>query len=400
MGPFALLITALGIAQIVSWGTLFYAIAVLGPAIRKDLGVTDVFLFGAFTAGLVVSGMLSPWVGRLIDRKGGRFTLSIGSIIAAAAMVVLAISQDAWVLGAGWILSGVAIAFCLYDPAFATLSQHTGARYRQAVTVLTLFGGFASTIFWLFSYTFMQAWGWRGAFAIFAGFHLFVCLPLHLYAIPRRLGSHRTVRSSKAVEAAVSPGLGTPRLAWLTIGLALGTFVYSVIAVHIIELLTSAGLTAGQAVSISLLVGPMQVLGRIVELGFGRRIRSVSVGTVAFALMFLSLLSLSLVHGPGASAIVFVVAYGCGNGLLTIARGTVAGELFGLHGLGAVLGRISGASLYARAIAPASLPALMALGYSRGGALLALGFLAVVGVGSYAIAAARQHAVKAGATRS
>lgn len=395
IGQFAVLITALGIAQIVSWGTLFYAIAVLGPAIRKDLGVSDVFLFGAFTAGLVVSGVLSPRVGRLIDRRGGRFTLSVGSIIAATAMIVLAFSSNALELGAGWVLSGVAIAFCLYDPAFATLSQHTGARYRQAVTVLTLFGGFASTIFWLLSYTFMQAWGWRGAFAIFAAIHLLVCLPLHLYAIPRRLGSHRPVRSAGATGP--SPGLGTPRLAWLTIGLALGTFVYSVVAVHIIDLLTAAGLTSGQAVSISLLVGPMQVLGRIVELGFGRRIRSVTVGTVAFTLMFLSLFALWRVHGPGVTAIVFVVAYGCGNGLLTIARGTVAGELFGLTGLGAVLGRISGASLYARAVAPASLPALVAIGYSGAGSLLVLGLLAAVGLGAYAVAAVRQDAAKADA---
>ncbi len=399
MGPFALLITALGIAQIVSWGTLFYAIAVLGPAIRKDIDVTSVFLYGAFTAGLVVSGVASPWVGRLIDRKGGRFALSIGSIVAALAMVVLAISRSASMLAAGWILCGVAIAFCLYDPAFATLSQHAGARYRQAVTVLTLFGGFASTIFWLLSYTFMQAWGWRGAFAIFAGIHLLVCLPLHLYAIPRRPGSHRAARSDKAVDAGPSPALGTPRLAWLTTGLALGTFVYSVIAVHIIELLTSAGLAAGQAVSISLLVGPMQVLGRIAELGFGRTIRSVTVGAVAFALMFVSLFALWRVHGPGAAAILFVVAYGCGNGLLTIARGTVAGELFGLRGLGAILGRISGASLYARAVAPASLPALVALGCSGGGSLLALAFLAAMGLGSYGVAALRQDAMKADATR-
>jgi MFS family permease len=386
---FGLLIASLGVAQIISWGSLFYAIAVLGAAIRRDIGVTDVFLFGAFTAGLVVSGTISPLVGRMIDRRGGRFTLSIGSVIAAAAMIALAASANAGMLLFGWLLAGAAMAFCLYDPAFATLSQHTGARYRQAVTVLTLFGGFASTVFWLTSYMFMEAWGWRATFGIYAGFHLLICLPLHLWAIPRRMGTTRSSQSAPPSHPEVSPGIGSAQLGWLTTGFALATFVFSVVAVHIISLLTAAGLTLAQAVSISLLVGPMQVFGRIIELALGRHVRSVTVGLVAFGLMFISLFTLMRVQGLGVAAIVFVTAYGCGNGLLTIARGTVAGELFGLKGLGAVLGRISGASLYARAVAPASLPAMLAVGYSRDGSLMVLGLLALAGLGSYAVAARR-----------
>jgi MFS family permease len=393
---FALLIASLGVAQIISWGSLFYAIAVLGAAIRRDLGVSEVFLFGSFTAGLVVSGTISPLVGRLIDKHGGRFTLSIGSVIAAASMIVLAGSINSGMLLAGWLLAGAAMAFCLYDPAFATLSQHTGARYRQAVTALTLFGGFASTVFWLFSYTLMQAWGWRAALGVFAALHLMVCLPLHWWTIPRRMGTarHQTAPGSRP---AASPGMGSARLGWLTASFALGTFVFSVVAVHIISLLTAAGLTLAQAVSISLLVGPMQVLGRIVELALGRRIRSVTVGLTAFGLMLVSLVALLKVQGPGAAPIIFVTAYGCGNGLLTIARGTVPGELFGLKGLGSVLGRISGASLYARSVAPASLPAMLAVGYSGHGSLMVLGVLALAGLGSYVLAARHGNGPRAAA---
>ncbi|MGH9578818.1 MAG: hypothetical protein ACRD3R_15375, partial [Terriglobales bacterium] len=131
---FAGFITALGIAQIISWGSLFYAIGVVGSAMRRDLGVSELFLFGSFTAGLLVSGTLAPFSGRLIDARGGRFALSLGSSLAAASMLTLALAAHPATLVAGWLLAGAAMAFCLYDPAFATLGQHTGARYRRAVT--------------------------------------------------------------------------------------------------------------------------------------------------------------------------------------------------------------------------------------------------------------------------
>src|SRR5258708_4295867 len=142
------MILSLGLAQVISWGSLFYAIGVLGPAMRSDLHVSEVFLFGSFSAGLVLTGTLAPFVGRMIDERGGRLVLSTGSVLAMAALVVLATSLHPAQLVAGWLLAGAAMAACLYDPAFATLSQHTGSRYRMAVTILTLLGGFASTVFW------------------------------------------------------------------------------------------------------------------------------------------------------------------------------------------------------------------------------------------------------------
>src|SRR5689334_12244803 len=142
------LISGLGIAQIISWGSLFYAIGVLGPAMRKELGVSELYLFSAFTAGLIVSGVLGTAMGRLIDRRGGRLVLSIGSVLAIVATLTLAFAVNEYVMVAGWLIAGAAMSGCLYDPAFATLSQHTGNRYRKAVTGLTLFGGFASTVFW------------------------------------------------------------------------------------------------------------------------------------------------------------------------------------------------------------------------------------------------------------
>jgi MFS family permease len=300
------------------------------------------------------------------------------------ALALLAIAPNAYVMVAGWLVAGAAMAACLYDPAFATLSQHTGTRYRRAVTGLTLFGGFASTAFWPLSLLLLEAWGWRTTFAIYAGLHLFVCLPIHQYFVPKH--SHLLRPDAPPRPAETSPGLQDPRLVWLTISFALATFIFGVIAVHLVPLLTEAGLTPAQAVTISMLVGPMQVAGRVLELGIAPRVRAVTVGMVAFSLMLLCLIALISVQGFGIAAIVFVTAYGFGNGMLTIVKGTAPVELFGATGLGALLGYISRAGLYAKAIAPASFSALVTFGLTRNAALTALAALAIAGMGAYSLA--------------
>jgi predicted MFS family arabinose efflux permease len=378
------LISSLGIAQIISWGSLFYSIGVLGPAMRRDLGVSELFLFGAFTAGLVVSGTLAPFAGHAIDRRGGRLVLSLGTCLAFLSMVLLAVAPNSVVMVIGWLVAGAAMAACLYDPAFATLSQHAGARYRRAVTALTLFGGFASTVFWPLSLLLLEAWGWRITLAIYAGMHLFICLPIHLLFVPKH--SHILGADEQGAEASGAPLKADARLRWLTASFAIATFVFGVIAVHLVSLLTAAGLSAAQAVTVSMLVGPMQVAGRVVELGFSGRVRAVTVGLAAFALMLLALVALISVKGFGIAAVVFVVAYGCGNGVLTIVKGTAPAELFGRQGLGALLGRLSRAGLYAKAVAPASFAALVAFGLTRNSALAALIAISAAGMGSFAMA--------------
>lgn len=388
--PLTPLVSALGVAQIISWGTLFYAIGVLGKPMREELGVGDLFLFGSFTAGLLVSGTLAPITGRLIDQRGGRFVLSWGSVVGALAMATLALASHPAIMVAGWLLAGVAMSMCLYDPAFATLSQHAGERYRKAVTALTLFGGFASTAFWPLSHLLLEGWGWRTGFAVYAAMHLLICLPIHQHFVPRRSHLLKASAPEAKAEPVQSPGLKDPRLVWLTVSFAAATFIFGVIAVHLINLLTTAGLTAAQAVTISMLVGPMQVAGRIIELSFSHRIRAVTVGLFSFALMMLALVALISVEGFGIAAVVFVVAYGCGNGILTIVKGTAPVELFGRDGLGGLLGYLSRAGLYAKATAPAAFSALLTFGLTRNMALSALVLLAIAGCGAYALAIRRK----------
>ena len=387
LGP---LVLALGIAQIVSWGSLFYSIGVLGPSMSRDVGVSEVYLFGAFTAGLLLSGTLSPLSGRLVDERGGGFVLSAGSVLGAIALAVIATAAHPALLLGGWILAGAAMAACLYDTAFATLSQHAGAAgFRKSVTALTILGGFASTVFWPLSQVLMDAWGWRAALGIYAGLHLLVCLPIHLWMVPRVPHVHRAAAASPSVRP---PAFSKrPGLALLNASFIAASFVSAVVAVHMVSLLAAHGLTQAQAVSVAMLMGPMQVAGRIAEFGFASRMNVRILGGITFGLFVAAISVLRAVEGFGVAAFLFVICFGCGNGLFTIMRGTTPGELFGRERLGALLGYLARGSLYSRALAPACFSGMLAAGLTRGTALAALGVVALAGWGAFtaAVAAAR-----------
>jgi Major Facilitator Superfamily len=382
-------VCALGIAQIISWGTLFYTIAVLGGAMRRELGVSNIFLFGSFTAGLLLSGLVSPFVGRRIDRGGGRAVLAAGSVLGALATTTLAGAQGPLTMLAGWLLAGIAMAACLYDPAFATLHAISGSSYRRAVTALTLFGGFASTVFWPLSQYLLETIGWREAFAVYAGLHLFACLPLHLVFVPRTApAASETAPATRAAGAG-----GNAAFAWLATALALAAFLASAIAAHLIDLLTATGLSARDAVLVGSLIGPMQVAGRIMEFTVGRNMRALAVGTLAFVLMVAALALFTQVRGLWIVALAFAIVYGWSNGVMTIVRGTVPAELFGQRGYGALLGRLAQPQFILKAIAPVALTLLFVVDPSRVLTPYVLLLVAVIALLAYrgALAAARVH---------
>jgi len=351
------------VAQIISWGTLFYTIAVLGGAMRRDLGISDVFLFGSFTAGLFLSGVVSPLVGREIDARGGRRVLAAGSVLGAVATAALATAQGPLTMLVGWLLAGVAMSATLYDPAFATLHQFSGTSYRRAVTALTLFGGFASTVFWPLSQFLLDEIGWRWTFAVYTGLHLLVCLPLHLLLVPRMHAAHPMAEVPHG-NAAVREGDGAV-FAWLASALSLAAFMGTAIAAHVIDLLTATGLSARDAVLVGSLIGPMQVAGRVMEFAFGRHLRALAVGTLAFALMAAALAIFTQVHGVWIVALAFAMVYGWSNGVMTIVRGTVPAELFGPRGYGALLGRLARPQFILKSSAPLALTLLYTVDPAR-----------------------------------
>ena len=251
-------------------------------------------------------------------------------------------------------MAGAAKALTLYDPVFATLHVISGRHYRRAVTALTLFGGFASTVFWPLALALQQAYDWRVALGVFALLHLVMCLPLHLAAIPAGAPGHIEPSPDSAAHGTV-PAVPSTAFAWLAAALAAAAFIAAGVSAHAIGMLVAAGLTAEQAVLAGALIGPMQVAGRGVEFAAGRNVRARTVGTIAFALMVLSLLLFALAHAAPPAAYAFAGVYGASNGVMTIARGTVPAELFGRRDFGTLLGRLARPQLVARAMAPVML---------------------------------------------
>jgi MFS family permease len=356
---------------------------------RAALGVGEVMLFGSFTAGLALSGALSPLVGRTIDARGGRRVLVAGSWLSALALATLAAAQGPGSMLVGWLLAGAAMSAALYDPAFATLHQWSGTSYRRCVTALTLYGGFASTVFWPLSQWLQEAWGWRAAFLVYAGLHLAVCLPLHLWALPHGVGTVRAAEADPPVAPSV-PAHG-PAFAWLALALALASFLSSALSAHLIGILALSGLSVHDAVVVGALIGPMQVAGRVMEFAVLRNMRPVAVGTLAFAVLALALLLFTQINGVLALALAFAIPYGWSNGVMTIVRGTVPAVLFGGSGYGALLGRLAQPQFVARASAPMAVALLLALEGGRAATpwILAAGSVAALLAYRRALSAAR-----------
>ncbi|WP_168735200.1 MFS transporter [Pseudothauera rhizosphaerae] len=373
----AAIVIALGLAQIATWGSLYYSVAVLAGPMAEGLGVSRSLVFGAFSAALGASGLASPWVGRAIDRLGGRRVLAGGSVLGALALAVLALAQGPVTLFAGWLLAGLAMAATLYDAAFPALSQVAGKAYRKALTALTLFGGFASTVYWPLAWSLESTLGWRATLGVFAAILLLVVLPLFWFGL-----------QGAPVPAAPSAGPDTPapqadapagpRFLWLCTAFAVSSFAISAIGAHVVGALGATRLPAAQAILAASLIGPAQVAGRVAELAFARRLVPIRVGMLSFGAMLLAMLLLWAAGTAPWLAFAFALLYGAANGAMTIVRGTVPAELFGRDAYGSLMGRIARPAFFAKAAAPLAVALLLANG--NGYAPMAPLLAAVVGV--------------------
>lgn len=399
MTPLRRALLVLSVTQIIAWGVLFYAIALWGPRIAAETGWSDMVLYGGYSLALVGSGLWSPFFGRLIDRRGGRFAMTIGSLLGAAGLALLASARTEIVYALAWVVIGCAMAASLYDPAFATLARISGdapARTRRAISFLTLPGGFASTVFWPLTLFLLHAFDWRQTAWLYAGFLLFICAPLHRFGLPG--ADERESPPAPETQAAEArrekpplTGKAARRAALLLFALVIAAhgFPTSALSVHVVRLLDLLGLTEGQAVLAASLVGPAQVGARILELLFGKRLSAINLGLVATALLPLAFLILLFVAVSPGAAMVYGIVYGASNGLVTIARGIVALSLFGPEGYGRTLGLIAAPALAIKAAAPP----LFALGLTAFGpqAMLWMSLaLAILAFGAMALLAFRR----------
>lgn len=350
--PLWIIICGLGLTQIIGWGTTYYMLGALSQDIAQSTGWSTTLIFGAFSAALLLSGMISRHGGRLIDRIGGRQVMIAGSLCAVAGLALMGLFPHPVTYVAGWLLLGLAMRFATYDAAFASLTQIVGQGARRAISYLTLFGGLASTVFWPVSHYLALSIGWSHTLLAYAALNLFVCLPIH-WAV---LHAARGDRAAERVAETATPHLaGRGRLVAIAIfatALALNGLVFSSISAHAVPLFQGLGFRGDEAVFMAALIGPSQVASRLGEIVMGRHLNAMQLGLIAFGLLPVAVGLFALMGFSWPAAIVFAVLYGASNGLVTIAKGAVPLMLFGTRGYGEVLGVISAPNLILNAAAP------------------------------------------------
>ena len=356
-------VAALGIAQIISWGSLYYAFSFLITPLMEASGADKTTVFAAFSLGLLVSGLLSAPVGALIDRRGGRGVMTAGSLAGAILLAVLSRVESIVALYAVWAGLGAVMAATLYDPAFAVITRLFSTNYRRAITALTLFGGFASTVFWPLTQFLIAEIGWRQALLVLAALNLAVCVPVHWWVLsPSSLGPRRRPIVASG-PGAFRTALRTPLFYLLTIAFTGNALVFSATQVHLMSMLQAKYLSAASAALVGAMVGPMQVMGRVLELAFASRLSASAIGIIAMAFLPLSLWILGMAGVEWPMLVAFAVIYGTGNGVMTIVRGAIPAELFGRESYGAVNGAM--AAPVTTMAAPAVCQAMMSAGIIR-----------------------------------
>ncbi|MFN2309279.1 MAG: MFS transporter [Gammaproteobacteria bacterium] len=376
--PWALLVM-LGTGQILSWGTLYYSLAVLAQPLRQDTGWSELVVYGPFSLALLVSGLCAPAVGRWIDRHGGRGVLCAGALLAMVALWMIATATQPLVYAAAWLMAGLAMALSLYDVAFAVVHQLAPLRYRRNITLLTLIGGFASSVFWPLIHTLESHLGWRETLWVLAALHALM-LPFYATCLPAPTRDGLDVAQDHPPAAAPERPHSLP---WLILAFATATAIFSVLSVFLIEVFRNRGFSPDQAVWLAALIGPMQVLGRVLELSFTHRLRAYTVGLLALLALFVSLVLLKLTTLHWGAGLAFVVLYGLSNGVLTLVRGALPVELYGSARLASLLGQLARPVFISKAIAPAAFAALLAWGLHLDQALWALFALALAALLAY-----------------
>ena len=371
-------ISILGIGQIVAWGSSYYLLAVLAEPIARDTGWKLTWVVGGISLGLLAAGGVSPWIGRSIERRGGRPVLAASSVLLAAGLALLAVSHSLFVYFAAWLVIGLGMGAGLYDPAFATLGRLYGDNARTAITTLTLFGGFASTVCWPLSAFLVLHAGWRGACFAYAASHLLVLLPLYLLALPREAArplQARPFASSSTTDGSASdPNSKRLLFGLLALVITLSAMISTLVSVHLLTILQTRGVTLAAAVGLGALVGPSQVGARLIELIIARYHHPIWTKLVATSLVTVGIGALWVRVPFLAAPLVF---YGAGIGLESIARGTLPLALFAGAGYAELMGRLALPSLIAQAAAP-SIGAALLYSYGASGTLAVLACVAAV----------------------
>jgi MFS family permease len=349
------MIWALGWAQVVSWGTLYYGFPLFVLPMQQEFGWSLTLMNGALSAGLLISGLCTYGVGAWIDRRGGRGLMTLGS--AATAMLLVAWSQThsvAMFYGV-WLLLGMCLSATLYEPAFMVVGRHFGSDARRAITNLTLIAGFASTIAIPLIETSLNHWPWRTVLLWLAASHLLICVPIHWLFVPPQITATHSVSSQHSTTEArevMRQRLRDPVL-W---GMVLWFTAYSAtgagLVFQFVPSQKALGVSTQTLLTAVALIGPSQVAGRLLMMTLGERIDLRVLGALTTSLVPISILVLIFAPPTLPALALFACLFGMANGVTTILRGIAPGEWLGQEHLARTMGLIGAPMLVMTALAP------------------------------------------------
>ncbi|MBZ2188851.1 MFS transporter [Alcanivorax sp. JB21] len=371
-------VVTLGLTQTLAWGSTYYLPAILAEPMARDLGVSTGNVFGAFSLALILTAILGPPAGHRIDTHGGRGVLASSSLLFAAGLLSLALAQGPVSLWCAWAIIGVGMAVGLYDAAFATLTALYGHQARRAIAGITLMAGFASTVCWPITGWLEAEFGWRTACIIWGAAHLLIGLPLNRVLLPGGIRA-ATPHSIAPPARAASVRFAMPLLALV---FAITWILSTAMAAHLPRLLQEAGHTATTAIALAALVGPAQVAARFLEFSLLRRFHPLVSARLASAAHPLGAMAMLLFGAPAAA--LFTLLHGAGNGILTIAKGTLPLAIFGPRGYGRRQGWLMAPARFGQAFSPFLFALLIerlgsgALAVSAALGLVALGALTLL----------------------
>jgi predicted MFS family arabinose efflux permease len=356
-------VSALSFTQLISYGTLFYAFALIIEPMEQELGWSKTALTAAFSLALVSSAFFAVPVGRLIDQGYGRVVMTGGSVLAALLLALWAGTEHYLAFVLIWIGMGAAMSSVFYEPGFAVLASNLGLLTRRGITIMTLVGGFASTVFIPLTHVLIEAWGWRGSLLVLAAFNIGICALLHAVSIPA--APPRTKHGAEGRSAGISAPnprrvLVKPAFWFFVITSILQGMISTGIPVHLIPIFLERGFSIDAAVAAYTMIGPAQVAARFLT-GFGERAMSLrGIGVATMALSVLAFLALPFIPAGSWLVLGFAALYGASNGMLTIVRALLPPELFGREDYGAIQGMIAMPVRIAMAAAPFAFGALWA----------------------------------------
>lgn len=368
-------IICLGTAQLVAWGTSYYLIGVFGEQIAAANGWSPSFTYGGFSVGLIVMGFASPLAGRAVDRYGGLPVLASGSLLNAAGCLALAYAHDLVAYYLAWTVLGLSMRLTLYDAAFAALARIGGPSARRAMAQITLLGGLASTTFWPLGNALIEWLGWRGALIAYAAFSL-ANIPFYFTLVKSRKAEAEPETDPTSKRDAM---YGDRVSGWLYAAImAVVAFLNSGMSAHMIGILLALGLGASTAVWLASLRGIGQTVARACEVAFGMGISPLTLNLVATLLLVAAFTIVPFTPTGMTQAVLFTLAFGAGNGLMSITRGTLPLILVDPARYGSFMGRLLVPSFILSAAAPVVLAVLIEMYGPRAAVLLCLTLALVI----------------------